>query len=76
MLRGLKQSEIAHRIGIDQGTYARYENNQRARGWPVWMLADVADALVVPLVTLVPGERVVCEACGSSKGELVRLLPE
>lgn len=73
LLRGLTQSQVAGQIGISQDVYTRYEKNRRARGWPVWMLADVADALDVPLSTLVPGERVVCEGCGAGKGALGHL---
>ena len=70
LLRGLTQAHVADTIGIAQDVYARYEKNRRARGWPVSMLADVADVLGVPLAALVPGERVVCDRCGSMRGGL------
>jgi transcriptional regulator with XRE-family HTH domain len=70
LLRGLTQREVAEQIGIAQDVYTRYESNRRARGWPVSMLADVADALRVPFVALIPGERVVCQSCGAVKGGL------
>lgn len=63
-LRNLTQGQVARQIGLAQDVYARYENDKRARGWPVSMLADVADALNVPLSALVPGERIVCDRCG------------
>lgn len=70
LLRKLTQREVAEQIGIQQDVYARYESNKRARGWPVAMLADVADVLRVPFTALIPGERVVCERCGAVKGGL------
>jgi transcriptional regulator with XRE-family HTH domain len=70
LLRGLSQVAVARQIGLTPDTYQRYELNQRARGWPVSLLADVADALGVPLVTLVPGERLMCQGCGANKGTL------
>lgn len=70
LLRGLSQTELARQIGVTRDVFARQENGQRARGWPVSLLVDVADALAVPLVALVPGERVVCEGCGTRRGAL------
>jgi transcriptional regulator with XRE-family HTH domain len=70
LLRGLSQADVARQIGIGRDVFTRHELNQRARGWPVSLLADVADVLEVPLAALVPGERVVCEGCGAIKGAL------
>lgn len=70
LMRGLTQAQVADQIGIAPDVYTRYEKNRRSRGWPVAMLADVADALQVPFVALIPGERVVCERCGAVKGGL------
>lgn len=70
VLRGISQVEMARRIGVTRDVFARQENAQRARGWPVSLLADVADVLEVPLVVLVPGERVMCQGCGTIKGPL------
>lgn len=70
LLRGLTQADIARRIGMGTDTFTRYEKNRRSRGWPVSLLADVADVLEVPLAALVPGERVVCDGCGAYKGPL------
>jgi transcriptional regulator with XRE-family HTH domain len=66
-LRGLSQRQLAELVGLAQSVYARYEKGRR-NGWPVSMLVDVADALQVPLVVLVPGERVVCQVCGTDRG--------
>lgn len=70
LLRGLTQNDIAALLGIQDDKFRRYEQGRRALGWPVSLLADVADVLEVPLSALVPGERVVCDACGSAKGLL------
>lgn len=70
LLRGISQAELARQIGVTRDVFARQENAQRARGWPVALLVDVADALGVPLAALVPGERVVCQGCGAIKGPL------
>lgn len=68
LMRKLTVTDVADQIGLSVDVYARYERNQRARGWPVWMLADVADVLEVPLSALVPGERVLCDGCGGTLG--------
>lgn len=70
LLRGLTQADVAGLVGIKFDNFRRYEQARRPTGWPVWLLADVADVLEVPLSALVPGERVVCERCGSAKGLL------
>lgn len=70
LLRRLTQADVAAMIGIKPDNFKRYEQGSRPSGWPVRMLADVADVLEVPLSALVPGERVVCDACGSAKGLL------
>lgn len=70
LLRGLTQDDVAGMIGIRGDNFKRYEQARRPSGWPVRLLADVADVLDVPLSALVPGERVVCDACGSAKGLL------
>ena len=68
LMRKLTMTDVADQIGLSVDVYARYEGNRRARGWPVSMLADVADALEVPLSALVPGERVRCTGCGGTLG--------
>lgn len=75
LMRGLTQAQVADQIGIAPDVYTRYEKNRRSRGWPVAMLADVADALRVPFVALIPGERVVCERCGTDRGVLDARVP-
>lgn len=70
MLRGLTQVDMAQALGVGQDVYSRYEQGIRARGWPIELLVGVADALGVPLVALVPGQRVVCDSCGSARGRL------
>lgn len=70
LLRRLTQADVAAMIGIEADNFKRYEQGGRPSGWPVRMLADVADVLEVPLSALVPGERVVCDVCGSAKGRL------
>lgn len=70
LLRGLTQGDVAGLIGIKSDNFRRYEQARRPSGWPVRLLADVADVLEVPLSVLVPGERVVCDVCGSAKGLL------
>lgn len=70
LMRGLTQNNVAAMLGIQSDKFRRYEQGRRALGWPVSLLADVADVLEVPLAALVPGERVVCDRCGSGKGRL------
>lgn len=70
LLRGLTQGDVARMIGMESENFRRYEQARRPSGWPVRLLADVADVLEVPLSALVPGERVVCDACGAAKGLL------
>lgn len=69
-LRGLTQTDMAKALGVGQDVYSRYEQGMRSRGWPIELLVGVADVLGVPLLSLVPGQRVVCESCGSARGRL------
>lgn len=70
LLRGLTQADVSAMLGLEGDKFRKHEQARRALGWPVSLLADVADVLEVPLSVLVPGERVVCDACGSAKGLL------